>query len=304
MRAASLCVAFALSLALSAVSGLSAAPGYLPASAVPDGWELQGEASTFGPDNLYEHIDGAAPGYLRYDFRELTVQAVQRADAPKTQILVEVYEFGKHLDAFGIYSNERAPGLDFVKLGSEGYFTGPACRFYKGPHYVKLDGTRADESIEKAEKAIASALARRLPGPAETPQLLQVFPREHLVADSERYEGSDLLAHDFMGAGFMADYQLGGEKDSKLFFAIKDSRTEARSAYWQLLSFLRKRGEVGERLAIDGARARRVTHPFYGPSLICRSGPVVFGLLRAPADGTGEQLVAQLLMRMAELDVG
>lgn len=298
MRRASLSMVFALPLTLSGLSVVSAASGYLPASSVPDGWELQSEASTFGPDNLYEHINGAAPGYLRYDFHALTVQPVQKADEPKTTILVEVYEFGKHLDAFGIYSNERAPGLDFVKLGSEGYFAGPGCRFYKGPYYVKLDGTRADESMEEAQKAIASALARNLPGPVKAPRLLEAFPREHLVTDSERYEGSDLLAHDFMGAGFMADYRLGGEKDSKLFFAIKDSRTEARSAYWKLLSFLRKRGEVGERSSLNGAKCRQVTHPFYGPSLVCRSGPVVCGLLRAPADGAGEQLLHQLLARI------
>ncbi len=300
MRRPGLPLLFALSVTFGGPSVVSGASGYLAASSVPDGWELQGDASTFGPDNLYEHINGAAPGYLRYDFRELTVQPVQKVDEPKTQILVEVYEFGKHLDAFGIYSNERAPGLDFVKLGSEGYLTGPACRFYKGAYYVKLDGTRSDEDMQKAQSAIARALARILRGEAKAPQLLRVFPEEGLVAGSQRYEGSDLLAHDFMGAGFMADYQLGGEKDSKLFFAIKDTRTQARKAYWELLSFLRKRGEVGERFSLDGGKGRSVKHPFYGPSLMCRSGPVVCGLLRAPSDEIGQQVVADLLARINE----
>jgi hypothetical protein len=304
MSRAGLPVVLALSIAFAGLPEVSAAAGYLPEAAVPEGWALAGEPSAFDADNLYEHINGAAPGYLRYDFRQLTVQPVQQADDPKTQILVEVYEFGRRLDAFGIYSNERAPGLDFVRLGSEGYFTGPACRFYKGSYYVKLNGTRTDEAVQEAEAAIASALARGLPGRADAPPLLEAFPKEGLVAGSERYEGSDLLAHDFMGAGFIGDYQLGGEKDSKLFFSIKETPREARHAYWELLRFLRNRGEVGERFSLDGAKGRRVTHPFYGPSLVCRSGTVVCGVLRTPSDETGQRLLAELLMRMAELDDG
>ena len=275
------------------------APGVLSPESAPEGWELSGEPSTFGPDDLYEHINGAAPGYLRYDFRELTVHPLQKDDDPKTQILVEVYEFGKHLDAFGIYSNERAPGLDFLKLGSEGYFAGPACRFYKGPYYVKLNGTREDGSVKEAQADIVRVLTKALPGDAKQPAILRAFPRQGLVAGSERYEGSDLLAHDFMGAGFIADYDLGSEKPSKLFFTTKDSPTEARQAYWQVLSFLRKRGEVGERSSIGDARARSVTHPFYGPSIICRQREVVCGVLRVPSEEAGRRLLAELLLRMA-----
>jgi len=301
MNRRALLTPMALVATMASAGWVTAAPEMLSPESAPEGWELSGEPSSFGPDNLYEHINGAAPGYLRYDFRELIVHPLQKADDPRTQILVEVYQFGNHLDAFGIYSNERAPGLDFLRLGSQGYFAGPACRFYKGPYYVKLNGTREDDSVKQAQTDIVSVLTRALPGEAKQPAILGVLPEQGLVAGSERYEGSDLLAHDFMGAGFIADYSLGGEKPSKLFFTTKDSPTEARKAYRQLLSFLRKRGEVGERSSIGDARARSVTHPFYGPSIVCRQGPVVCGVLRVPPDETGQRLVAELLSRLGRM---
>jgi len=278
-------------------AGASAA--FVRGASLPAGWELGGDAATFNSDTLYEHIDGAAPGYLRYDFRKLTVQTVQKAGDPKTQIAVEVYEFGKHLDAFGIYSNERGPDLTFIKLGAEGYCIGPACRFYKGSYYVKLNATRVDDSIKQAEAAIARAVAAGLRGETTPPSLLKAIPRTGLVAGTERHEGSDLLAHDFLGAGFTADYKLGGEKPSKLFFAIKDSRAAARDAYYQLLSFMRKRGEVGEGVPISGATARSVRHPFYGPSVAAYSATVVCGVLRAPSADSATRLLADLLARLS-----
>jgi len=276
-------------------SGLTLAEGYVSARMAPNAWQVAGEAQAFQADNLFEQIDGAAPGYLRYSFRLLTVQSVQLDDDPKTQILVEVYEFGNHLDAFGIYSNERTPKLAYVKLGAEGYYAGPSCRFYKGSYYVKLAASRDSEQVQVALKALATSLARRLKGETRPPALLKAIPREGVIANSERYEGSDLLAHEFLGPGFTADYDLGGDKPAKLFFAIKADRWEARDAYYQLLSFLRQRGEVGETVGLAQGTGRMTRHPFYGPSLVCRSGAVVCGVLRIPNTEAGAKLVNELL---------
>jgi len=274
------------------------AEGYVAAKMIPDGW-VRAEAQSFGPDNLYEYIDGAAPGYLRYSFQKLTVESLRPAEDAKTEILVETYVFPSHLDAFGIYSNERAPNLQYVKLGSEGYFVPSACRFYKGAYYVKLNATRDNEQVRQVQERLAKALAAKLKGEVRPPGLLKAIPRDHLIANSERYEGSDLLAHDFLGAGFTADYDLGEKKPAKLFFAIKPDSSQARSAYYQLLSFLRERGEVGERVALENGRGRVARHPFYGPSLICRSGPVVCGVLRMPNEEAATKVVEELLRRLA-----
>ncbi|MGQ9730333.1 MAG: DUF6599 family protein [Candidatus Zipacnadales bacterium] len=280
---------------------VGAGPRYLPAKDVPRGWKVVGEPQTFNADNLYEHINGAAPGYLRYDFRCLTVETLQLAEDPATEVLVEIYEFGNHLDAFGIYSNERAPKLEFLKLGAEGYFVGPNVRFYKGPYYVKLNATRDNETVLAAQQTIARSLAMLLSGETKHPPLVRAIPSGGLIANSERYEGSDLLAHDFLGAGFTADYDLKGEKPSKLFFTVKPDGVEARSAYYQLLSFLRKRGEIGERIRLTSGRGHMARHPFYGPSLICYSGQVVCGVLRTPSPEAGIKLLDELLDRLHRL---
>jgi len=272
-----------------------AAESYIPPSAVPEGWEVAGEPKTFDEDTLFEHINGAAPGYTRYSFRLLTVQPVRNLEDPKLEVLVEVYEFGSHLDAFGIYSCERSTKNELIKLGAEGYYTNTACRFYKGRYYVMLNGFRSDEAVRAAQEALAAGIARSLKGETRHPALLGAIPQASIVPNSERYEGADLLAHEFLGAGFTADYDFGAEKKSKLYLAVKGSRAEARSAYYELLRFMRKRGEVGEKLDLADGRGRMTTHPFYGPSVMCVYENMVCGVLRVPSAEVGVGLVDELI---------
>ena len=274
----------------------AADPGLLTGAMLPEGWEL-GEPHRFAADNLWEQVNGAAPGYLRYGFRELTAQTVRSTGEPRGEVLIEVSEFADHLSAFGFYSTERAPGLAYIRLGAEGYCVLNDCRFYKGRYYVKLQMTRDDEATREALGGIATRLARALPGETRHPGVLRAFPREGLIMRSERYEGADLLAHDFLGAGFTADYALGGKRPAKLFFALKGSSAEARGAYRQLLSFLRRRSKMGEGVRIAGGHGRLVDPPFYGPSLVARRGAVVCGILGAEGpDSTRlvEALIANL----------
>ena len=272
-----------------------ASGSYIPPSAVPGGWEVVGEPKTFDEDTLFEHINGAAPGYTRYSFRLLTVQPVRNVEDPKLEVLAEVYEFGSHLDAFGIYSCERSTNNELVRLGAEGYYTNTACRFYKGRYYVKLNSSRAGEAARAAQETLAAGIAKSLRGDARHPTLLAAIPQAGIVPNSERYEGADLLAHEFLGAGFTADYDFGTEKKSRLYLAVKGSRAEARSAYYELLRFMRKRGEVGERLELADGRGRMTTHPFYGPSLVCVYENTVCGVLRVPSAEVAVGLVDELV---------
>jgi len=69
------------------------------------GWELSENIDTYSPETLYDAINGAADSYLRYDFRELKVGEYSLDDG--TYLVVEIYQHGSPINAFGIYSQER-----------------------------------------------------------------------------------------------------------------------------------------------------------------------------------------------------
>ena len=49
-------------------------PAELKAKLPPiEGWTIVAEAEVYDSDNLYDKINGAAPGYFMFNFQELTV---------------------------------------------------------------------------------------------------------------------------------------------------------------------------------------------------------------------------------------
>ena len=96
------------------------------------GWKQVGEIQRFDPNTLYEYINGGADLYLAYDFEELKVAEYQ--NDKKAAVTVDVYRHRTPTHAFGIYSQERFPGANFIDVGVQGYLEKHALNFLFGKH--------------------------------------------------------------------------------------------------------------------------------------------------------------------------
>ncbi len=59
--------------------------------------------------------------------------------------------------AFGIYSTERSPSFNYMKLGAQGYSADGSINFFKGNYYVKI---RTFSKSEKTLQAVESLALR------------------------------------------------------------------------------------------------------------------------------------------------
>ncbi len=99
-----------VSLTLTSVEA-SARPGVLPKPLAPEGWS-EGSISRFGPDNLYEKINGREGLYKGFGFRELTFASLAADDDPTLAIDIELYDLGEPINAVGCYAAERQPDAE------------------------------------------------------------------------------------------------------------------------------------------------------------------------------------------------
>jgi hypothetical protein len=116
-----------------------AAPGVttlVPAAADLEGWTVAEGPLTFRRDSLYEYLDGAAPRYLDYGFREAVHVRYALGGDPQAAVTLDVFDMGSTLGAFGIYSSARPPGVEPRPWGAEGYRSGTVAAAWKGPFYV------------------------------------------------------------------------------------------------------------------------------------------------------------------------
>ena len=189
------------------------------------GWKQSGEIQTFSPKTLYEYINGAADLYLACDFLELKV--AEYVNEKKASVIVEAYRHRTPRDAFGIYSQERLPDGNFLKLGAQGYIDKNILNFVYGSYYVKLNSFNTGAEDREVLKAIAKKVADNLEEKGGLPSLLSAFPPEGKKGNSEKYITRNFLGYTFFNSAYTADYELAG-KMFKLFLIEAADKNECK----------------------------------------------------------------------------
>jgi len=118
--------------------------GPLPAGLTREGW-TSGEASRFGPDNLYEKINGREGYFKSFGFKALHFVTLERDEDPSTVVDIEMFDLGTAPNALGAYAGERSPGItpDVDDAGMS-HIERNALLMTRGRFYVRAIGS--DES--------------------------------------------------------------------------------------------------------------------------------------------------------------
>jgi hypothetical protein len=188
--------------------GNSALDSLLPS---PPGWKLSEGVQRYKPETLFEYIDGAAEAYLSYDFKELVVGQYRGPDG-KASLTAEIYDLGQGKNAFGIYSAERFPESHFIPVGVQGYLEEGSLNFLAGPYYVKLVCYEGGPNTEEVLMLSAADIVKKIKDPGAFPVLLEAFPREGLIANSEKFLLRNFMGFKFLQNGFTASYKDDGQE--------------------------------------------------------------------------------------------
>jgi hypothetical protein len=251
------------------------------------GWTLTEAPRAFFPDDLFEYIDGAAESYLSYDFRELLVADLTKEGTEAT-LTLEIYDMGLPVNAFGIFSAERYPENKPVALGELGYAEGEALNFLDGRFYVKMLAFGFGDATEAALTAVGAKVAAAIMPTEGLPPLVAAFPKDGLVARSEKYVKKNFMGYEFLHDGYVATYTSGG-RELEGFFVDGGSGDEAEAMLTKLLEALKTDGQTVEKTGAGfHARNRYGQHLYVG-----RVGGLLCGAMRVPdgLESAGESLL-------------
>lgn len=234
--------------------------------------------SRYGPDSLYQYIDGGADVYLLYDFQTLLHQNFKNGRA---EVTVDIYDMRNLDDAYGIYAAERSPSYKFVPIGIEAYRSKGVLNFVQDHYYVKLQGSGANS--DPLLDQFARLLSQRIGGARTAPATFHLFPRENLVSHSEQYMRKDPLGHSFLAPAYVATYAYGAQQ-SKLLISVAIDPGAAKSRLDQLAAHFRQSGECtsAPELGPKGIRAR---NSFEGSILAITQTHYLILMLNPPQNG-------------------
>lgn len=253
---------------------LWAAPPDLKAFVFPEvgGWTRSEEIQTFLPRTLFEYINGGADLYLSYDFQELKV--AEYSNEKKASVTIEVYRHRTPTHAFGIYSQERLPGANFVNIGTQGYIEENVMNFLAGLYYVKISGINTGSGDREILLTFAKRAAEQLGERGKLPSILFSFPEEGKVKNSEKFIPIKFLGYAFLHSAFIADYQVSGAKFK--LFVIEGSGGE--DCKQMIQKYLRETGNPAED-AVEGRYT--LSDQYHGKVDLYWKGREIWGILNA-----------------------
>jgi hypothetical protein len=242
----------------------------------------QSAPSFYGPDNLYQYMDGGADVYLLYDFQVLLHQDLKSGQA---DLSVDIFDMGNAEDAFGMYAAERAPNYSFLDIGVEAYRNEGILNFLQDRYYIKLAGfgPGSDDLLEK----LAHVISERIGGAESFPPLLEKTPQEHRVKHSEQFTRKDPLGHPFLSPAYVVSYEQGGG-ESKLVISVAKDAAEAQARLESLAKYFRESGKC-EAAPELGEGAIQASNSFEGRALAMTQGRYLIMVVN-PAGGAADLL--------------
>jgi hypothetical protein len=271
---------------------------FLPDATALAGWRVVEEPAEYTPADLYQVLDGGAERYVGYGLRRLLRVRYEREKEPGLSVVLDLFDMGSDLGAFGIYSSGRPLDGTFERWGVEGYRSGSVAAAWKGRLFVHAE---ADEEraplIEMVGRLVRDA-CEQLPGPGRWPSVLAALPPEGLVPHSERWVAADLLGHECLPGGVLASYSGEGGR-GELFFSDLANRSAAASALAELRAHhVRAGATVGAAPAI-GAAGFSFRDQSLGVGTVVASGRFVAGIHGSLSPRAQERLLTELVARLA-----
>jgi hypothetical protein len=196
-----------------------------------NGWKVDIEKQVYNSNNLWNIIDGAADLFLEYSFVDLHI--ARYTNSAGTDIKVELYRHTSNLNAFGMYSQEKDAEYHFLKIGTQGYIDKGILNFLEGVYYIKLSTVQTGEVVQNALKFIAENVADNIKQDNTLPKILQAFPGQGKVLNSEQYVAQNFLGYSFLKAAFTSLYM--NITPFKMFIIENENNESARSTLDKLI---------------------------------------------------------------------
>jgi hypothetical protein len=240
-------------------------------------FKMVGEPATYSPADLWRYINGGAPGYLAYGFEDLvTFTAIHQER--KLEIVVDIYDMGKPINAFGIYSVERSPDGERIELGGGGFVAGGVLYFWQDRYYVKLMANAITPETNRLLSELAGIVSRDLPDTQALPKQLAVFPEEGRIKNSDRYIRTDVLGQDYLQNAFRVEYSQKGHQYS-IFLIEGTSPKKSALNLEKYMAYLDEGRELFKQVPDLGKQAFVGKDSFYGLVIFARKSHFIIGVM-------------------------
>jgi len=195
---------------------------------IPLGLKPLNSPEVFGPDNLYEKINGQAELYLSSGFVRLKSQWFAEAKDAESMFEVYIYHMGDGLSAFSVYSMQRRGDAQKVDLAQFAYQTENSLYLVHGPYYLEMFSATLSENMLSTMTSLAQNFIKNTHVDTKSIEGLGFFPKESLVQGSIALIAKNAFGFDGLDRVFTATYDIDGSKVTA-FISNRNTPQEAKA---------------------------------------------------------------------------
>jgi len=198
-------------------SGMESLSGLFPEKV--DAFSLSGQVRSYTKENLYEYVDGHAEYFISAGFVKLAVGEYSLTSKDDPDVVIDIYDMGKSIHAFGILSDEAGGNITDIHSGLTGFITPRGLGFIKGQYYIKISSfstSASPESFIESLNTRISADSDPFPEFASLPDIGETVTTRFI---KEAYRGLD-----FINNVLEREYNVDG-KSMQVFVLSKDNGT-------------------------------------------------------------------------------
>ncbi len=264
-------------------------------------WELTGEPKVYGPANLWEYLDGQAPTYLDYGMITCIHAEYRHRHQPDRKLVLDLFDMGNVEGAFGLLSAGRRREAETLEIGSTGYWQdGRAC-WMRDRVFAQVIVPDAGLTSFATAGYMALLADKAIDLPPTMPPALQAMPEQDRIVGTESFVARDMLGHDYLGAGWMADYQYQAGLEYRLFWVPCTNAGQARKRLEALRRFGAQNGRVFDMQAGTGQTALLIISDYTGRLLVVADSQDLAGTVDCLDEQLAVQKVNALLARARKL---
>lgn len=251
---------------------------------------------SYGPDTLWEKINGQAEFYLPAGFGRLKSQLFVATDNADILIEVNIYDMGNLANAFSVFSLQQRDNARPIEVTPMAYQTENAVYLVHGPYYVELISMMPLGARMTMLSQMARQFVKDTPVQSADMHELTLFPQENQIKGSAAMIPKDAFGYDRLDKVFTITYQIVDD-EAIAFISKRNSPAAAKELVNGLYAYFKEFGanDIKVNTSIKGARMIEIMGTY---EYIFSINNYIAGVHEAPSQKQAEKLAQMLALSL------
>jgi hypothetical protein len=235
---------------------------------------------------------------IRFNSRDI-LESVFIDERDSSLFEVEIISLPSQIEAFGLYSMDKSPSLEFYNIGFETYIHANKIVTWYGEYVLFSEDTDTLEDSKDHQIELMEDLVKYFPKQRRRTPILGCLPSKNKVEHSDKFYMGHWLGQDFFKKVYYADYSTS-EGYSRIFIIDNTNTASADTNFWNYYKIFEQNSAVlNDTLNID-TDYFVINEPLWGKAILAKKNHIIYGILDFRSRDWTEEQMADLLEELKD----